>query len=81
MRIHRRNPRHSGWSTLAPPLWTLTKNGRTATAHVRAIPGIGRELRFLIDGELRHSQLYRDWQLLEQAAQTKRAEFKQRGWA
>ncbi len=27
--------------TLAPPLWTLTKNGHTATAHVKAIDGIG----------------------------------------
>ena len=43
--------------TLAPPLWTLTKNGHTATAHVRAIDGVGLELRFMIEGELRHSQI------------------------
>ena len=54
--------------TLAPPLWTLTKNGHTAEAHVKAIDGVGLELRFMIDGELRHSQLFRDWQLLERAA-------------
>jgi hypothetical protein len=27
------------------PLWTLTKNGHTATAHVKAIDGVGLELR------------------------------------
>jgi hypothetical protein len=37
-------------ATLAPPLWTLTKNGHTATAHVKAIDGVGLELRFMIDG-------------------------------
>ena len=67
--------------TLAPPLWTLTKNGHTATAHVRAIDGVGLELRFVIDGELRHSQIFREWQSLEQAAPEKRAEFEQRGWS
>ena len=29
----------------------------------------------MIDGELRHSQLFRDWQSLEQAAQEKRGDF------
>jgi hypothetical protein len=38
--------------TLAPPLWTLTKNGHHATAHVKAIDGVGLEFRFTIDGEL-----------------------------
>jgi len=33
--------------TLAPPLWTLTKNGHTAAAHVKAIDGVGLELRAL----------------------------------
>jgi hypothetical protein len=35
----------------------------------------------MIDGGLRHSQLFRDWQLLEQAAQAKRADFEARGWS
>jgi len=39
------------------------------------------ELRFMIDGESRHSQLFRDWQLLEQAAREKRADFEERGWS
>ena len=66
--------------TLAPPLWTLTKNGHTATAHVKAIDGIGLELRFMIDATLYHSQIYRDWPSLEQAASEKRGEFETRGW-
>jgi hypothetical protein len=35
--------------TLAPPLWTLTKNGHNAAAHVRSIDGVSLELRFTID--------------------------------
>ena len=66
--------------TLAPPLWTLTKNGQRATAHVKAIDGIGLELRFMIDATLYHSQIYRDWPSLEQAAREKRGDFEARGW-
>jgi hypothetical protein len=67
--------------TPAPALWTLTKGTHSATAHVKAIDGVGLELRFMIDGESRHSQLFRDWQLLEQAAREKRADFEERGWS
>ncbi len=63
-----------------PPLWTLRKDAHEAFAHVRSIDGIGLALRFMIDGELRHSQVFRDWRLLEQAACEKRAEFELRGW-
>ncbi len=66
--------------TLAPPLWTLTKNGHTATAHVRAIDGVGLELRFVIDGELRHSQIFRAWPSVEQTAADKKSDFERRGW-
>ena len=60
---------------LAPPQWTLTKGTHSATAHVKSIDGVGLELRFSIDGELRHSQIFRDWPALE-----KRADFEARGW-
>ena len=30
--------------TLAPPLWTLTKRGDRATAHVKTLDGVGLEL-------------------------------------
>ena len=66
--------------TLAPPLWTLTKAGHRASAHVKAIDGIGLELRFSIDATLYHSQIFRDRQSLEQAAREKRGDFESRGW-
>jgi hypothetical protein len=47
------------------PLWTLQKDGHTAEARVRAIPGIGLELRFTIDGELRYSHRFTAWESLE----------------
>jgi hypothetical protein len=36
---------------LGEPLWTLQKDGHTAEARVRSIPGVGLELRFSVDGE------------------------------
>jgi hypothetical protein len=66
--------------TLAAPLWMLTKNGHSATAHVKAIDGVGLELRFMIDATLYHSQIFRDWPSLEQAAREKRGDFEDRGW-
>lgn len=62
------------------PLWTLRKDVHEASAHIRSIDGVGLELRFLIDGELRHSQIFRDWKLLEQAAAEKKTDFLARGW-
>jgi hypothetical protein len=50
--------------TLAPPLWTLTKNGHTAAARVRAIDGVGLELRCGWDGDLRASQVFKSWDAL-----------------
>jgi hypothetical protein len=35
------------------PLWTLQKEGYSAEARVRAIPGYALKLRFSIDGEKR----------------------------
>ena len=64
----------------APPLWVLKKGIHEASAHVRSIDGVGLELRFMIDGELRHSELCRDWRLLEQAAAEKKTDFPSRGW-
>jgi hypothetical protein len=56
------------------PLWTLQKEGHTAEARVRAIPSIGLELRFSIDGELYYSHRFTAWEPLEQAAAEKRAD-------
>ena len=45
------------------------------------VDGYGLELRFEIDGELRHSQRYTDWPALEQAPAERRKEFEERGWS
>lgn len=58
----------------------LKKGIHEASAHVRSIDGVGLELRFMIDGELRHSELFRDWRSLEQAAAEKKTDFLSRGW-
>jgi hypothetical protein len=59
--------RRSGWS---PSFWprrsgrwarTFTKLRRTSGRSMAS----GLDLRFMIDGELRHSQVFRDWQLLD----------------
>jgi hypothetical protein len=62
------------------PLWKLQKSGHSGSAEVRAVHGIGLELRFSIDGTLYHSQMYRDWEQLEQSANEKRGDFEARGW-
>lgn len=66
--------------TLAPPLWTLTQGTHSASAHVKAIDGIGLELRFTINGELHYSHRFTVWQEPEQAAVEKCGEFEARGW-
>jgi hypothetical protein len=49
-------------------LWTLTKDGHDARADVRAIEGVGFELRYLWDGDLRVSEVFRELAALDQAA-------------
>jgi hypothetical protein len=48
---------------------------------VRTIDGIGLELRYEWDGDLRASQIFKSWDVLEQAADEKRRELDGRGWA
>jgi hypothetical protein len=67
--------------TLAPPLWMLTKNGHAATARVKAIDGVGLELRFIVDDTLYHSQIFPDRPSLEQAAREKKTDFIERRWS
>jgi hypothetical protein len=66
--------------TLGKPLWRLTKGGHTAEARVRAIDGIGLELRYEWNGELRASQVFKAWDELEAAAEEKRRELEAKGW-
>ena len=62
-------------------LWTLTRDGHDALADVRGIDGVGFELRYVWDGDLRTSEVFREWAALDQAAADKRREIEARGWA
>jgi hypothetical protein len=44
------------------------------------VPGIGLELRYALDGELRSSQMHRDAAALAADAEGKRSEMKAKGW-
>jgi len=64
----------------AQPLWRLVKAGHVAEARNRPIDGIGVELRYEWNGELRVSQMFKTWEELEAAAEDKRLELEARGW-
>jgi hypothetical protein len=53
----------------------------TAEARVRAIDGIGLELRFEWNADLRASQVFKTWGELEAPAADKRRELEAKGWA
>jgi hypothetical protein len=65
---------------LTQPLWRLVKGGHVAEALVRPIDGIGVELRYEWNGDLRVSQMFKSWEELEAAASEKRRELEARGW-
>jgi hypothetical protein len=54
-------------------LWRLVKDGHVAEARVRPIDGIGLELRYEWDGDLRVSQMFKACGELEEAATVKRS--------
>ena len=62
-------------------LWTLSKGHKTVQADVREIEGVGLELRFLWDGVVMQSHLFRDGTELLKEATTKRFELEDGGWA
>ena len=66
--------------TSAKPLWRLVKAGHVAEARVRPIDGVGLELRYEWNGELRVSQVFMTWEELEASAEEKRLELEARGW-
>jgi hypothetical protein len=61
-------------------LWSLSKGNQSAQAILRRIEGVGLELRFMWNGELAHSQVYKDVQDLLSASTSKREELEGRGW-
>jgi hypothetical protein len=61
-------------------LWTLAKNGRTATAATRSHPK-GLELVFRVNGELLWSEAFTaEDPALTRLADRKRRDFEARGW-
>jgi hypothetical protein len=61
-------------------VWTLTKDGHGARAVAREIAGVGIELRYYWDEELRQSQVYRNGEELAAAASVKREQLIANGW-
>jgi hypothetical protein len=78
-----RRQRDQGQQTAGPAqlaLWRMTKGGQVAEAVIRRVPGIGLELRYALDGELRSSQVHRDAAALAADAHGKRSEMEAKGW-
>jgi hypothetical protein len=78
-----RRQRDRGQQTAGPAqlaLWRMTKGRHIAEAVVRRVPGIGLELRYALDGELRTSRVHRDTAALVADAQRKRSEMEAKGW-
>ncbi len=60
------------------PLVPLQKGAQTAFAELRQVEDVGLELRFIWNGELAHSHVYRDVQELMAVANAKREELEGR---
>ncbi len=61
-------------------IWTLQKDANKATATTRTVAGVGVELRYEFNGEVRQSQVYKDTDELAAAASHRRDELNGRGW-
>jgi hypothetical protein len=78
-----RRQRDERQKAAGPPqlaLWRLAKGRHVAEAVIRRVPGIGLELRYALDGELRTSRVHRDTATLAADAEGKRSEMEARGW-
>ena len=53
-------------------IWTLQKDANKATATTRTVAGVGVELRYEFNGEVRQSQVYKDTDELAAAASHRR---------
>lgn len=63
-------------------LWSLSRHGDHVEARVRTIPDVGVELRFLWNGDLHESRLFKraDDPALRERAEEKRLELALKGW-
>lgn len=71
-------PRHEPLVTSL--LWSLTKSGHRAEARVRTVDGVGVELRYEWNGELRESRVFRTREELAAAAGEKQKALREKGW-
>ena len=46
-------------------VWALRKDGREATIHLKAVPGIGAGIALTVDGEMRKTRLFRSHEQAE----------------
>ena len=64
-------------------IWTLRKSDHVAAAEIRSITGVGLDLRYLANGVLRETRLFRGSTAGTEAldtALTKREELEAKGW-
>ena len=64
-------------------IWTLRKGDHVAAAEIRSITGVGLDLRYLANGVLRETRLFRGTAAGTEAvdtALTKREELEAKGW-
>ena len=61
-------------------LWRMAKGRHVAEAVIRRVPGIGLELRYALDGELRTSRVHHETATLVADAEGKRSEMEAKGW-
>ena len=61
-------------------IWNLAKDGHTTRAVARHVPGVGIELRYLQDDELRATHVFRNSVELAEAASKEREALLAAGW-
>ena len=61
-------------------LWRLVRKTQRAEAYARVVHGVGVDLRFLHNGDLRRSHLCRDNDELQAVSIATRAELEAKGW-
>ena len=69
--------------TCRATIWTLRKGDHVAAAEICSITGVGLDLRYLANGELRETRLFRGIAAGSDAvdtALTKREELEAKGW-